>query len=224
MIWKQGDEALDAAGSLAEPVRRRLLALVMQSTDPVGRDEAAAAIDITRSLAGYHLDRLVDEGLLHTTYARRSGRRGPGAGRPAKLYQAAPVEVTVQMPPRDDALLADLLAAAVEADNSGRARRALRRVTRAAGRALGASAVGASGGLVAALAARGYAPVETAEGIRLRNCPFHHLVADHAELVCGLNKDLLVAATHAAGGEFKARLAPQPGRCCVVLESVGPRV
>lgn len=212
------DEGLDAAAALADPVRRTLYRFVVDATEPVGRDAAAAAAGIGRSLAGYHLDQLVEDGLLQTSYARRSGRTGPGAGRPAKLYRRADVEVTVQLPPRDDALVADLLATAVEADTSGAARAALRTATRAAGRSLGRELSGATvDDVLGALDERGYAPVMDESGIRLRNCPFHHLVGEHLDLVCALNHDLLGAAVNTAKVGLRAELDPQPGRCCVVL-------
>ena len=217
VIRHQGQLGLDTAAVLADPHRRRLFVFVDEAPGPVGRDEAAAAAGIGRSLAGYHLDQLVDQGLLAVTYERRSGRRGPGAGRPAKLYERAAVEVTVQLPPRDDALVAHLLATAVEADRSGTAREALRTATRAAGRAIGEETSGSVGHLVEALTSRGYAPVQADGCIRLRNCPFHHLVGDHLELVCALNKDLLGAAATSAKVGLTAELDPQPGRCCVVL-------
>ncbi len=215
---KDRDAALDAAGALADPMRRRLFDLVVESTEPVSRDEAAAAAGIGRSLAGYHLDQLVDDGLLAVSYARRSGRAGPGAGRPAKLYTRADLEVTVQLPPRNDALVAHLLAMAVETDRSGEARKALRRATRAAGRALGHELAGASvDGVMRTLDARGYAPLSSEGCIRLRNCPFHHLVDEHLDLVCTLNKDLLTSAVNTADVGLRADLDPQPGQCCVVL-------
>jgi predicted ArsR family transcriptional regulator len=215
---RRGDAALDAVGALADPVRRRLFRFVAASTEPVNRDEAAEASGIGRSLAGYHLDQLVDDGLLAVSFARRSGRAGPGAGRPAKLYTRADVEVTVQLPPRDDAIVAHLLATAVEADATGEARKALRRATRAAGRMLGHELAGASvDGVVDALDARGYAPLASGDCIRLRNCPFHHLVGEHLDLVCALNKDLLGSAVTAADVGLRAELDPQPGQCCVVL-------
>ncbi len=218
MTRRTGDEGLDTAAVLADPVRRTLLAFVTGATEPVGRDDAAAVAGASRSLAGYHLDQLVDEGLLEVTYARRNGRTGPGAGRPAKLYQRAPVEVTVQLPARDDTLVAHLLATAVEADPTGSARMALRDATAAAGRAVGqATAPGDVGAMVRVLEDRGYSPIQTSDGIRLRNCPFHHLVGDHLDLVCSLNHDLLGAAARAARIELTAHLDPQPGRCCVVL-------
>jgi predicted ArsR family transcriptional regulator len=175
-------------------------------------------VGIPRSTAGYHLDQLVAAGLLTVTYARRSGRRGPGAGRPAKLYRRASVEVTYQSPGRDDALLANLFATAIEADTSGAARRALRAATQARGRAMAAALPEATEeALLAELEERGYNPTADPQGIRLRNCPFHHLVGDHLELVCSLNEDLLGAAMKAADLGFSAILDPQPGRCCVVL-------
>jgi predicted ArsR family transcriptional regulator len=219
-VRKHGDAALAAVARLTDPVRRDLFAFVSASSEPVGRDEAANAVGITRTLAGYHLDQLADAGLLDTTFVRRSGRSGPGAGRPAKLYEAAAVEVTVQLPPRDDALVAHLLATAIESDASGAARRALRRAARAEGRALGAQLAGKPRRRVLeALQRRGYAPVDGPDGMRLRNCPFHHLVGDHPDLVCSLNKDLLGAAAESAGGRFAAHLDPQPGQCCVVLRA-----
>ena len=211
-------DSFDAAAALADPLRRTLYRFVTAADEPVGRDEAATAAGIGRSVAGYHLDHLVEDGLLEASYARRSGRTGPGAGRPAKLYRPASIEVTVQLPPRDDVLVADLLATAIEADRSGAARAALREATRAAGRALGRDLAGASpAAVVDVLESRGYAPAVGDEGIRLRNCPFHHLVEDHLDLVCTLNRDLLSTAVTTAKAGLRADLDPQPGQCCVVL-------
>ncbi|MGH3370431.1 MAG: helix-turn-helix transcriptional regulator [Nocardioidaceae bacterium] len=213
-----GDQGIDTVAVLAEPVRRALLALVTDAVSPVGRDDAAAALDVGRSLAGYHLDQLVEEGLLEVSYARRNGRSGPGAGRPAKLYQRAAVEVTVQLPARDDTLVAHLLATAVESDPTGAASQALRRATRSAGSALGRAVTsGSVDAMVRALTERGYSPIRTDEGIRLRNCPFHHLIGEHLDLVCSLNQDLLGAAAREAAVGLTAQLDPQPGHCCVVL-------
>jgi predicted ArsR family transcriptional regulator len=215
---RSGDDGLDAAAGLVDPIRRRLYTFVAGAEESVGLDEAAEAVAIGRSLAGYHLDQLVEDGLLEVSYARRTGRTGPGAGRPAKLYRRANVEVTVQLPPRDDALLAHLLATAIESDPSGVARTALRDATRAAGRALGRELAGASvDQVVGALESRGYEPAISDDGIRLRNCPFHHLVADHLDLVCMLNRDLLGSAVTTAKVGLRADLDPHTGQCCVVL-------
>jgi predicted ArsR family transcriptional regulator len=219
---KVGPEGIVSAAALADPLRRRLYELAVAAEAPIGRDEAAREAGIGRSLAAYHLDQLVEDGWLEVSYARRDGRTGPGAGRPAKFYAPTAVEVTVQVPPRDDTLVAHLLATAVEADPSGEARQALRAATRAAGRALGETLAGDPGdAMLDALTARGYAPLATDDGIRLRNCPFHHLVDDHLDLVCSLNEDLLGAAAEAGDVGLVAVLDPQPGWCCVVLRPAG---
>src|SRR5262249_48320439 len=148
-------------------------------------------------------------------------RRGPGAGRPAKLYGVASTEVTVQLPPRDDALLARLLAAAVEADESGATRAALEREARAEG-ARAAEHRDERDPLTDVLAQRGYAPCTATDEIRMRNCPFHHLVDEPRELVCGLNLALLEELVGAVDAGSRAELDPTPNFCCVVLRRDPP--
>src|ERR687895_2289551 len=105
-------DVVASVGSLADPSRRALYEFVSQQAEPAGRDEAAAAAGLSRTLAAYHLDRMVEDGLLEVSFARRTGRTGPGAGRPAKLYQRAAREFRVTMPPRDYELAARVLARA----------------------------------------------------------------------------------------------------------------
>jgi predicted ArsR family transcriptional regulator len=216
-----GPDALDAIAGLADGVRRTLYRFVAAQPGPVSKDDAAAHAGISRSLAAYHLDRLADDGLLAVTYARRGGRRGPGAGRPAKLYGVASKEVTVQLPPRDDALLARLFAAAVEADESGATRAAVEREARAEG-ARAAERRRRRDPLIDLLAQRGYAPCTVNDEIRMRNCPFHHLVDEHRELVCGLNLALLDELVGAVDAGYRAELDPTPDFCCVVLRRDTP--
>ena len=123
--------------SLDDPVRRRLYEVVRERTEPVGRDEAAAAAGVGRALAVYHLDKLVESGLLTASYRRPPGRSGPGAGRPAKLYARSDREFAVTVPPREYELAARLLVQAVEADSSGRSLLALRDAARRLGAELG---------------------------------------------------------------------------------------
>jgi predicted ArsR family transcriptional regulator len=215
-------DALDAIAGLADQVRRSLYRFVAAQPGPVGKDEAAAHAGISRSLAAYHLDRLAADGLLAVTYARRGGRRGPGAGRPAKLYEIASDEVSVQLPPRDDALLARLLAAAVVADETGATRAALEREARAEGTRAAAEHRHDDRSISDVLAQRGYAPCVSGDEIRMRNCPFHHLVDSHRELVCGMNLALLDAATGALDAGYRAELDPSPDFCCVVLRRDTP--
>jgi predicted ArsR family transcriptional regulator len=211
-------DALDLVAGLADPVRRRLYAVVADAPEPITKDDAAAAVGISRSLAAYHLERLAADGLLATSFARRSGRQGPGAGRPAKLYRPTQAEVQLQLPPRDDRLLAQLLAAAIEASDSAETREALLETARAEGeRAARELSSGDRKRVLALLASRGYAPCVRDGDIQLRNCPFHHLVEDHRDLVCTLNLALLDAIVTAKAKRYHAELDPQPNNCCVVL-------
>src|SRR5688500_9462701 len=118
-------EPLDALSALGDPTRRSAYDYVAAQAGPVGRDEVAGALGIGRTLAAYHLDRLAKAGLLSVAYARRSGRTGPGAGRPAKLYERTDHEVAVSVPPRDYSVAARLLAHAAAHDEHGGTRRAL---------------------------------------------------------------------------------------------------
>jgi predicted ArsR family transcriptional regulator len=225
------DEQLTGLAGLGDPLRRALYRYVVERGVPVSRDEAASAVGISRPLAAYHLDKLVDDGLLEVRYRRRGSRRGPGAGRPAKHYVRADRQVELSLPARDYAILAELLASAVEADSSGTAQAALNRAADALGAELGAEAAerlesdGSPGAVPAAvrqaLAARGYEPYEDVDGtIRLRNCPFDRIAARHRQLVCGANHAMLQALTDQVDGDpptVQAVLDPQPGRCCVTL-------
>jgi predicted ArsR family transcriptional regulator len=211
------DHEVRRLASLDEPVRRRLFDHVRHSAGPVGREEAAEAVGIGRSLAAYHLDKLAQEGLLVSTYRRPEGRGGPGAGRPAKLYTATEGEVSVSVPARDYEFLARLLAEAVEADRSGETKAGLESAATRTGRRLGEGLPGED--LVDALAKRGYEPVEDEGGvIRLANCPFDRLAADHRDLVCGMNQAYLEGLLQGLFREdVTANLEPEPGRCCVVV-------
>ncbi len=217
--------AIDAVALLSEPTRRALYECVVRAKTPLTRDEAAEATGTARSLAAFHLDKLVEGGLLAADFRRVSGRSGPGAGRPAKLYRRAGAEVAVRLPARQYDLAGALLAGAVQA--SPAAKQALKKTAHEKGRALGEAvragrrSKGRRGeAALAALESQGFEPVREPGGaIRLRNCPFHALVADHKELVCGMNLALLTGLLEGLEDEgYHAVLAPQPGFCCVAFE------
>jgi predicted ArsR family transcriptional regulator len=214
---------VSAVASLAEPTRRRLYDHVVRQAGPVSRDEAAAATDVPRATVAFHLDKLVDEGLLDVVFERRTGRSGPGAGRPSKLYRRAECDVAVSLPERRYDLAGDLLAAAMDtAEASGESpRAALGRLAHERGRELGAGEGRAAA--LRVLEEQGFEPRLDDDTVTLANCPFHTLAKEHTELVCGMNLQLLSGLLEgAAVSDLVPRLRPTPGRCCVVLESVAP--
>ena len=220
-------QQIAGVAALEDPVRRSLYFYVAYGQGDVGRDEAARAAGVSRALAGFHLDRLAAEGLLETSFRRLSGRAGPGAGRPAKLYRRSGKQLAVSLPQRSYDLAGGILAASLEAGGA-RSRGALRKTARAVGQRLGTDAVSRAGPrpgkkrllacAVAALATQGYEPEQTAREIWLRNCPFHALVSEHKELVCGMNLALVEGVVGGSGlpGATPV-LAPSPGRCCVSI-------
>jgi predicted ArsR family transcriptional regulator len=209
----------DAAVSAAtEPTARALFDLVSRSAAPMGRDAAAAALGIPRATAAFHLDRLVDAGLLTTEFRRLTGRTGPGAGRPAKLYQRAGLEVTVSLPERRYDLAGDLLSSAIEEAGSDPIAEAIGRVAARRGRVIGADA----GTLDAALEAIGYEPVEEQGTTQLYNCPFHRLATSHTDTICRLNVALVQGMAEGCGDDpERVRFAPGSARCCVRIEPAG---
>ena len=214
--------AVAAVASLGEPTRRRIYDHVRAQAFPLSRDDVADSLRITRQSAAFHLDRLAEQGLLAVTFARRSGRSGPGAGRPAKLYERSIDEVSVTLPPRRYDLAGHLLAGAVaEAEASGQPpREVLDRRAHDLGQTLASEQHGPGdlGALVDLLEDNGYEPRVTAADILLRNCPFHALAKEHTELVCGMNLHLLEGVLAGLGRTgMAARLDPAPSRCCVLI-------
>jgi predicted ArsR family transcriptional regulator len=226
-----------AVAALAEPTRRRLYDHVVRQPAPVSRDEAAEALALPRATAAFHLDRLVGDGLLDVHYERRTGRTGPGAGRPAKLYRRSECSVRVSLPERRYDLVGELLAAALtEADRSGeRPAAVLDRRAYARGRELSLAAepaepaepvraggAGARDAALRVLEAHGYEPRVGPDGVTLANCPFHALATEHTDLVCGMNLRLLEGILDGlATTGLTAELRPAPGACCVRLEPAG---
>lgn len=215
-------------GALAEPLRRDLYLYVRAQDHPVARDEAAEALDVPLHKAKFHLDRLADDGLLDVEFARLTGRSGPGAGRPSKLYRRAAREIAVSLPEREYELAGRLMAEAIaESGRSGTpVLEALGQVASEQGRTIGQTALAALDppstdalrSACSALAEHGYEPRIESGSATLTNCPFHALAESHTDLVCRMNFALVQALVDEIGpGDVNARLDPAEGRCCVTL-------
>src|SRR3954454_14308331 len=224
-ITAQGDD-LAAIGLLQEPIRRRLYEWVIDQHAAVGRDAAAQAVGINRSLAAFHLDRLTEAGLLRASYRRLSGRTGPGAGRPARVYERGDRAVELSLPARRYERAAELFATALEGMAAAGPPEGLKRAAESLGHGLAAGADERSSAsshdrLLVALEDSGYDPTIDADGaIRLRNCPFDALVDEHRPLVCGTNLALAQGILDGLGEEgtdYQPRIDSQPGYCCVVF-------
>jgi predicted ArsR family transcriptional regulator len=225
------DEPLDdvvGIAALADPLRRRLYRYVARSSEPVGREEAARAVQVAVHTAKFHLDRMVDDGLLEVEFKRLSGRSGPGAGRPAKLYRRSSRELSVSLPERRYDLLSQILAESAEASVVRRlpvdevAPDVARRRGVAFGEQHGDSVAHGQSldRLAAALEDGGYEPRVTDGRMVLENCPFHRAAQEHTDLVCGLNLDFVDGVAEGLGCRgLTTTLEPSVGRCCVSARS-----
>jgi predicted ArsR family transcriptional regulator len=217
------DRAISAVASLDDDLRRGMFDFIRAARHPVTRDEAAAAVGISRKLAAFHLDKLVDAGLLRAHY------EGVGrVGRAPKVYEPTDVDVRVSIPARQYDLLADILVDAVLADD---ARGSAETIAAERGRAIGSAEreeerpgrLGVERALTMTcrvLAKHGFEPQrDTPTTVQLRDCPFHPIAARARGLVCGINRAFLAGVLEGLEARsVEAVLAPGSGGCCVVLQ------
>jgi predicted ArsR family transcriptional regulator len=221
----QADPAIRAVAALDDTLRSGMYAFIRRERRPVTRDEAAAAVGISRKLAAFHLDKLVDAGLLRARCESVGERR---VGRTPKVYEPTDTDVRVTIPQREPDLLAEILLDAILTGEPAEA--AATQVATSRGEDLGAAErdrvrpgrLGAERALTLAedvLARYGFEPTRTAATcVRLRNCPFHPLAARAPGLVCGINHAFLTGfLTGLRAPSVRAVLAPSPGECCVEL-------
>lgn len=211
--------------ALADPLRRALYRFVAEQPGAVSRDQAAEGVEVPRHTAKFHLDRLVDEGLLVAEFRRLTGRTGPGAGRPAKLYRRTRKEVAVSLPARRYDLAGQVLADAVERALDGTPMaEALEEAAAAAARVVAASYDEPALSVSDALDRLGYEPRD--EGaIRLGNCPYHRLAAEHSAVLCEVNQRFVTSLCSMLGSDdtvTRIGTGPGPKGCCVRIESEGP--
>jgi predicted ArsR family transcriptional regulator len=217
---------LAAVALLAEPVRQRLYSYIRERHEPVGREDAARQVGIAVKLAAFHLDRMADAGLLEVEYRRLSGRVGPGAGRPAKLYSVSSRAISITIPQTRYALAASMMATALSEGFSGSdGADRLQAVATNVGESLGADIRRQARtnrarreALHRKLEQLGYDP--QAQGPRelsLRNCIFSELSASHRQLVCGMNAAFvrgLLQGASLRSSQVEGRTV-EPPSCCV---------
>jgi predicted ArsR family transcriptional regulator len=220
-------------GALEDHLRRRMYLFIRSAGRPVSRDEAAEVVGISRKLAAFHLDKLIEKGLLIAHYARPPGRSGPGAGRSAKYYEPSDHEFDVSLPHRGYDVVGEILVDAIEASDEGRPpREAASEIAHEKGEAVGeqvrkkmhlrpAGAERAISVTEGVLEEAGYEPYRDETGaLRLRNCPFHELSRRSPELVCGLNRSFVDGLLHGLGNDsVVAEIDRRPGECCVKLSA-----
>lgn len=209
------------ANALGDPTRRRVFFVVREASEPLTKDNVSEAVGIERRLAGFHLDKLVEQGFLTAEFRKRESG-GPGAGRPPKVYTLAETEAAVMLPERHYDLLAELLLRAMSEPGSS-PQEQLETVGFQFGRSLAEeqAAAGASpftptqaiAEVVRLLTRFGFAATtEPGSGTAIKACacPFEEMAFHDPERVCGLDRSiwkgiLSVYAPHATIGSTTAR-------------------
>jgi predicted ArsR family transcriptional regulator len=227
------DASIRAVAALEDHLRRGMYAYIRQASRPVSRDEAASAVGISRKLAAFHLDKLVEAGVLSAHYAPLSGIRK--VGRTPKVYEPSGMDIRVNFPQRQHELLAAILLDAVLAEGDESARAVAVRVAEGSGTALGReeqqrSKPGRLGTeraltLVArVLAGHGFTPRrEAPDRLRLQDCPFHPLTSKASSFICEVNRSFCAGVlTGLDAATVTAVLEPHAGSCCVELRPVDP--
>ena len=215
------------AAALGDPTRRSVFFVVRAAGREMSKDDVAAELGIERRLAGFHLDKLVEQGFLEADLRRGEGRGGPGAGRPPKRYRLAESEVLMALPERHYELLAALLLRATAEGGDGAPQEVLERVgyefghevgraeAAAGGSGPGATASEAIQDVVRLLSRYGFAAqADGGDGLRACACPFEEIAFHDPERICGLDRAIwrgmlaafapdatLVVATTRAGGD-----------------------
>jgi predicted ArsR family transcriptional regulator len=222
------ERSLEVVVTLRDTTRRRLYRYIERQPAAVGRDEAAKAVGISRSLAAFHLEKLVAVGLLKPEYRRLSERSGRGAGRTSKLYRRSAGQFELSLPERHYDVLARLLAESMtsgqpSAPHAGPAHeygRALgaRARTRLRGQRRPARPLECLEGIVETL---GFDPYrDSNDAVRLRNCPFDPLSRLYTPLVCGVAQAMLTGVVEGLGADqLTVGRDMNPDRCCGVVSS-----
>ncbi|MGX1160341.1 putative ArsR family transcriptional regulator [Arthrobacter sp. SLBN-100] len=203
-----------ALASLGDEKRRQLFELVVSSPGAVGRDDVAQRAGIPRSTVSFHLDRLVQDGLLAVEFHKPPGKTGPGSGRPAKMYRPVAGEIGASVPDRNYDLAGELMAAAIE--KSTAAGEPIDETLPAESWRLGRAMAEGAATIEDFLLQTGYRPEPDGDGgFLLPNCPFHRLSDKHPGVVCTMNGAFLQGAAarlDASGGRVVP--ADVPGHCC----------
>jgi predicted ArsR family transcriptional regulator len=222
---------------LADELRRQIYAYVRGARRPVTREDVAQANGISWRLAAFHLEKLLERGLLTSHYARPRARGGPGAGRSSKYYEPSDAQIEISIPDRRYELAGRLLVEAITSEERGElAREATLRVAEKRGREIGEELrrsrrlrrPGPERTLATLqdyLVELGYEPYrDEHDVVALRNCPFHSLAKLAPDVVCEMNRAFLDGVIRGLGNDsVDAVLACKPGDCCVTLRPPSKR-
>src|SRR3990172_5808628 len=191
----------DLTSSLGDRTRRDIYIAVRESPEPLTTSHVAGLFDLHPNVARHHLDRLADDGYLKVTHRRAEGKNGPGAGRPAKCYEATAKEVSVHFAPRRFEMLVEMLIRVLDEVAPENVAQIAEDVGRAYGRELAAEIGqpeqtgydGAIQAVASAMTGLGFSIDPDVPGQRLltSHCPFGEAATSPPEVICSLDRGIV---------------------------------
>ena len=188
--------------AFGDPTRREIYLAVREATDGVTTADVAERFGLHPNVARHHLEKLTGGGYLCVEIGGVGDSSRP-AGRPSKRYRATSAD-TLAVPLRQDSVLANLLAGALDALGAGRAeaiadqvgydygRDLARRMEPGAGHRSARTAIAA---VADALTAHGFAARAEADGdeftIVSECCPFGDTATRYPHVVCALDRGMI---------------------------------
>ena len=192
---------------MADPSRRHLLRMLDDADDALTLDDLAQRVGLHVNTVRGHLDILEDAGLVERTTVRRAS-----PGRPRVAFRAVSPDRR-EPSAASYRLLADALAASIEATSDAPAR-AAHDAGREWGRAIVAQAKHAGdlgpdqamAVVLGSLADLGFGPesraIESGVEIRLHDCPFRSLARERTDVVCSVHAGLLTGILDAMDSDL----------------------
>lgn len=217
----------DLTAALGDPTRRAIYVAIRESPEPMTTARIAELFEIHPNVARHHLDKLATDGWLVVSHRRHTGKSGPGAGRPAKTYEASKREVSIHFSPRRYELLVELLMRVLQRVAPDQVSGIAQEVGMEYGREL-AEEIGAPEdagyaeavqAVAVAMTGLGFSMDPDVEGQRLltSHCPFGEAASDHPDVVCSLDRGIITGLVGSLGAGCEPVLVPhsQPGDDCV---------
>ncbi|MDH3518789.1 MAG: helix-turn-helix domain-containing protein [Acidimicrobiia bacterium] len=191
----------DLTSALGDPTRRAIFIAVRESPEPATTASIAELFEIHPNVARHHLDKLAHDGYLRVTRRRPSGRSGPGAGRPAKCYEATGKGVELHFPSRRYDLLIDLLLRTLQRldhEDIGSVAEAIgheygRELAEEIGSPQDTGYEEAVKAVASAMTGLGFdiAPDATGTKLLTSHCPFGTAATGHPDVVCSLDRGMV---------------------------------
>jgi predicted ArsR family transcriptional regulator len=227
----------DLTSALGDPTRRAIFIAVREAGDAMTSSDVANLFGIHTNVARHHLDKLASDGYLRITHRRQNGRSGPGAGRPAKCYEATSKEIDLHFPSRRPDVLIELLLRVIGRTGISDLPQVAEEIGREYGREIAAE-IGnpdengydeAVKAVAEAMTGVGFHMSPDLDGHRLLTsfCPFGDAATGHPDVVCSLDRGLVTGLFELLSQGCEPILHPSPADddACIteVPVSIAPR-